>query len=420
VPNRSDMMGSGRDESGAFGPGNQADSSSGGTADAVSPEQLVKWRRELHRIPELANQERETAQYVERQLLEWGLQPRRLTATGLIADIVGREGPGPLIVLRADMDGLPLEEASGEPFSSTHPGVMHACGHDGHMAILLGTAERLLRRDFAGTVRLLFQPSEERPPGGALDLIEAGALEGARAVLGLHLQAGWPVGWVGLKPGPLMANSDRFIIQVHGRGGHGSEPQNTKDAVLIAAELVMSLQTIVSRRTAPLDTVVVTCGTIRAGQTFNIIAEEAEITGTVRTFDGAVQAQVESEIRRRALHISAIYGAEADVEYMRGYPAVVNDPEVVEAWARQLDGVATVEAPDPLPQGEDFAYYLHHVPGAFAWVGAAPAGDVSPHHSPHFRIHEDALPLGVTVMERGARYFLAHPPAQRDAAAARN
>ena len=376
-------------------------------------EQLVTWRRDLHRLAELAHEEVETAQYLEQQLRAWGLDPRRPTPTSVVADMEGSDGAGPLVVLRADMDGLPLTEDSGEPFSSTHPGIMHACGHDGHMAILLGTAERLLARDFAGTVRLLFQPAEERPPGGAVELIAAGELQGARAVLGLHLQAGWPVGWVGLKPGPLMAYSDRFHIRIHGRGGHGSEPQSTQDAVVIAAETVMSLQTIVSRRVPPSETVVVTSGTITAGQTFNIIAETAEITGTVRTFARDLQAQVEEEIRRRATHIAAIYGAVAECEYLPGYPAVINDPVVVEEWARLLEDVATVEQPPAMPQGEDFAYYLQKVPGAFLWLGAAPAGDGHPHHSPHFRIHEDALPLGVTVMERGARHFLAHPPAQR-------
>ncbi len=383
-------------------------------AEAVGEaSKLTTWRRDLHGMAEVAHDEVKTAQYVERQLTAWGLSPRRPTPTAVVADIEGRQGPGPLVALRADMDGLPLTEDSGEPFSSTHPGVMHACGHDGHMAILLGTAERLLARDFAGTVRLLFQPAEERPPGGAIELIRAGELEGARAVLGLHLQAGWPVGWVGLKPGPLMAYSDRFRIRIHGRGGHGSEPQNTQDAVLIAAETVMSLQTIVSRRMAPTETVVVTCGTITAGQTFNIIAEAAEITGTVRTFARDIQAQVEEEIRRRASHIAAIYGAVAEFEYLAGYPAVINDAAVVEEWSKILADVATVEQPAAMPQGEDFAYYLQKVPGAFLWLGAAPDGDRHPHHSPHFRIHEAALPLGVTVMERGARHFLAHPPAVR-------
>jgi amidohydrolase len=374
---------------------------------------LVRWRRDLHRIPELADSEEETAAYVEERLKQFGLDPRRLTPTGMVADIEGREGPGPTVVLRADMDGLPLDEDSGEPFSSTHPGRMHACGHDGHMAILLGTARRLLARDFAGTVRVLFQPAEERPPGGALGLIEAGALEGARAVLGLHLQAGWPVGWVGLKPGPLMAYSDRFEIRIKGRGGHGSEPQNAQDAVVIAAEMVMSLQTIVSRAVPPGETVVVTCGTIAAGQTFNIIAETADITGTVRTFDRGVQADVEAQMRRRVEHIAAIYGASAELTYMPGYPAVINDPGVVAEWAAAIRDLAAIEEPRPLAQGEDFAYYLHHVPGAFLWLGAAPSGGIYPHHSPHFRISEAALPLGVQVMERGARHFLAHPPAPK-------
>lgn len=378
----------------------------------MADETLVRWRRDLHRIPELGHQEFRTADYLERVLREeLGLTARRLTATGLVADVVGTGGPGPTVVVRADMDGLPLAEESGEPFASEHPGVMHACGHDAHMAIALGLGERL-RRDpaFPGRVRLLFQPSEEVVPGGALDMIAAGALEDAAGVLGLHVWADMPVGTVGLAPGAVTANADRFQIIVQGQGGHGSEPHRTRDAALIAAETVVALQSIVSRELDPQDPAVVTVGVIRAGSAFNIIADRAELYGTVRTFTPEARRLVEEAIGRIAEHTAAMHGARAEYTYWPGYPAVVNHAAVVRHWGAALADLVTVWAPRPTMVGEDYAYYLHHVPGAFLYLGARPeGGDPAPHHSPRFRIHEGSLPLGVAVLERGVRLFLAHP-----------
>ena len=375
--------------------------------------QWVTWRRELHRIPELAFEEVQTADYCADVLKRLGLDVQRPIPTGLMAEIAGR-GRGPTVALRADMDGLPLQEDSGEPFSSEHPGVMHACGHDAHMAILLGTAERLMKaRNFPGRVRLLFQPSEERPPGGAPELIAHGALTDVDVILGLHVWASYPVGTAAIKPGAMMANSDRFRIAVHGRGGHGSEPDTAKDAVLIASQIVVNLQTIVSRRVSPLEACVVTAGTIRSGVTFNIIAEEAEITGTVRTLSAHTQRLVEAEISRVAEHTAALHDARATVEYMPGYPAVINHPAVVSAWRSALDGVVKVVEPLPSMGGEDFAFYLQQRPGAFLFLGARPTGEQFPHHSPHFRISEDCLPIGVSVLERGALTFLEHPERAR-------
>jgi amidohydrolase len=363
--------------------------------------QLIRWRRDLHQIPELAHQERETADYLEGVLRELGLNPRRLTATGMVADITG-ERPGPTLAVRADMDGLPLTEDSGEPFSSRHPGVMHACGHDGHMAIVLGVAATLTeRRNFPGRVRVLLQPSEERPPGGAPDLIAGGALDGVDGVLGLHVWNSLPVGTAVVRPGVMMANADVFRIVVHGRGGHGSEPQNTQDAVVIAAQIVMGLQTIVSRRVDPMAPAVVTCGTLHAGTTFNIIAETAEIQGTVRTLDEGTQSLVIEEIHRVAEMTAAIYGARADVSYSKGYPLVRNHAGVATAWAEALASTVRLVDLEPSLGGEDFAYYLHHRPGAFLFLGARPDGEQYPHHSPHFRFHEDALAIGVDVLLKG-------------------
>lgn len=361
-----------------------------------------EFRRDLHQIPELAFNEVKTSAYLYSALNEMGLTPRRLTSTGLVADIEGNR-PGRTVALRADMDGLPLDEATGLAFSSRHAGVMHACGHDGHMAILLATAGELAeQREFAGRIRILFQPAEERPPGGAPAMIEAGALDGVDEILGLHLWAPIPVGTVAVLPGPFMANADEFVIRVRGRGGHGSEPETTQDAVLIAAQIVVNLQTIVSRRISAFEPAVVSCGTIRAGQTFNIIAEEAEVTGTVRTFSATVQEKIAQEIRHLAQTTAALYGAQAEIDYRYGYPAVVNHEHVVSRWEKALDGVVTVAHPYPSMGAEDFAYYLQKIPGAFLFVGARPEGQAFPHHSPHFQINEQALDIGREVLRRGA------------------
>lgn len=366
-------------------------------------ENVIRYRRDLHRIPELGFSEEKTRDYLEQELRGLGLSPQRIAGTGLWVDIEG-DHPGPLVAVRADMDGLPLTEETGLEFSSEHPGVMHACGHDGHMAIVLALAERLQVGSFAGTVRILFQPAEERPPGGALSLIEEGALSGVEHIWGLHLWSKLPVGVVDLAAGPRMANADEFIIRIKGRGGHGSQPEVTQDAVLIAAQTVVNLQSIVSRRIAPFEPAVVTCGTIHGGHTFNIIAETAEITGTVRTFDGETQLRIQDEIRRLAVGTSALYGAQAEVTYQTGYPALVNDEQSADAWAEKLRGLVEFAQVNPDMGGEDFAYYLQKVPGAFLFLGCASGTQAAPpHHSPHFLIDERALPLGVEVLYRAIR-----------------
>lgn len=362
---------------------------------------VVQYRRDLHRIPELGFSEHQTRDYIWAHLTGLGLLPRQIGETGIVADIEGK-GPGKHIAIRADIDGLPLPEETGLPFSSEHAGVMHACGHDGHMAIALALADRLVaERDFPGMVRLLFQPAEERPPGGALPLIDGGALDGIDEVYGLHVWSPMPVGVVGLRGGPMMANADQFTIRIKGMGGHGSQPEATKDAVLIAAQTVVNLQTIVSRRVGAFEPAVVSCGTIKAGHTFNIIAESAEITGTVRTFSEKTQTLIETEIRRIAERTAGLYDAVAEVIYENGYPVVINHDKEAAAWAEKLRGLVEVESPTPNMGGEDFAYYLQKKPGAFLFLGCAQEdGSSPPHHSPHFLINEKALPLGVEVLYR--------------------
>ncbi|MCL4495555.1 MAG: amidohydrolase [Firmicutes bacterium] len=369
-------------------------------------ESVVTYRRELHQIPELGFQEKQTSQFLIDTLHHLGLDPVRIADTGVMVDVVGNR-PGPCVAVRADMDGLPLEEDTGLPFCSRHPGVMHACGHDGHMAIALALASRLQdQRDFPGKVRVFFQPAEEKPPGGAPKMIAGGCLEGVDEVLGLHLWAGDPVGTVGIRSGPLMANADQFTIRIQGKGGHGSEPADTKDAILIASMIVMNLQTIVSRRLNAFDTAVVSCGTIRGGATFNIIAETAEITGTVRTLSKTIQDRIIHEIQHIAHATAQLYDAEATVTYQYGYPAVVNHEASVNRIEEAIRSVVDVFHPDPAMGGEDFAYYLQEKSGAFFFLGCRPEGESFPHHSPHFQINENALPLGVDVLFRCAMNFL--------------
>ncbi|MDA8195537.1 MAG: amidohydrolase [Thermaerobacter sp.] len=368
--------------------------------------QVIGFRRDLHQIPELGFHEEKTQAYLIEALQKMGLSPQSIAGTGVMADIKG-SASGKTVALRADMDGLPLDEDTGLPYSSRHPGSMHACGHDGHMAIVLGVAQELAQsREFAGTVRVFFQPAEERPPGGAPTMIAEGCLNGVDEVFGLHLWSSFPVGTAGLRAGAVMANADQFRIRVVGRGGHGSEPEATRDAVLIASQIVVNLQTIVSRRISALEPVVVSCGTIQAGHTFNIIAERAEITGTVRTLDRTVQQTVIQEIRRIAQGTAGLYGAAAELEYEYGYPVVVNHQTSVDKWAKNLDGLVEMVHHQPSLGGEDFAYYLQNKPGAFLFLGAKPEGETFPHHSPHFQINEKALPMGVEILRRAAMAVL--------------
>lgn len=375
-------------------------------------EQLVNWRRTLHAMPELGHEEYKTADFLEAELRKMGLEPKRILPTGIIADIQGSK-PGRRVMIRADIDGLPIQEESDYPFVSQHKEVMHACGHDGHMAIVLGTAAWFVhhRDDFAGTIRILFQPSEEKTPGGALPMIEKGALEGVDAAIGLHLWSVMKTGQVGLISGGMMAAADRFVVKFTGRGGHASQPHLTSDAVLVAAQAVVNLQTIVSRKVDPARAAVVTVGTIHGGANFNIISETATITGTIRTFDEAVQENIHQEIRRICEQTASMMGATADVTVSKGYPAVVNPERSVEVLKKAYaDASAPIELVDMDPSmgGEDFSYFLQKVPGAFFFLGAMPTDTkrAFPHHHPRFTIDEEVLPMGVELLTKGALAFL--------------
>ncbi len=366
-------------------------------------EQIIAWRRWFHAHPETAGEERETAAAVRRSLAELGYQPQMVGENAVWAEI-GEAGP--LVALRADMDALPIQEESGVPFASTVPGRMHACGHDAHTAMLLGAADYLKRHeaDLRGRVRLIFQPAEEVPPGGARGLVEAGLMRGVDYVFGLHMSVTDPVGSLRLRPGPTLANADRFAVEVQGIGGHGASPHGTADAVLVAAELVARLHQVVGRMTDPFDPVALTIGTIHGGSAFNVIADRARLEGTIRTLSASTQEELRARIADMASHVAQAYGAGAELRYEYGYPVLVNDAEVVRALAGALatQSLLRIVEGEPNLAGDDFAYYLREAPGAYAFLGCRPApGNVAGHHSPRFVIDEAALPLGTMALVQG-------------------
>lgn len=372
-------------------------------------EQLIEWRRDFHRHPEVAFQEKRTAEVIQKFLVNLGLDVRKAAGTGLVAVLEGLPG-GSAVALRADMDALPLKEEGDKEFISLNPEAAHACGHDGHMAILMGVAELLSqrRKQFKGKVIFIFQPAEELLPGGAKPMIEEGALEGAEAVFGLHLWQPLPTGSVGVVKGPMMAFPDSFTIEVIGKGGHGSAPHLTVDPIMTAAQLVVNLQSIVSRNVDPLKPCVVSFGTIKGGTIFNIIPSRVSLTGTVRTFDPAVRKLMEKRLREVAEKTCQAFGATCELKYEKGYPAVVNDPGMVDLiiqTAKQVLGDDCLKQIDPVMGGEDFAYYLQKVPGAFLFFGAGD-GKPHPHHHPAFDIDEKALPQGVLLLAAVALEFL--------------
>ena len=369
---------------------------------------LVALRRDLHQNPELAWAEHRTGARVAAFLEGAALELRTVAATGVLATARGTEGR--TVLLRVDMDGLPIQEQGDAPYASRVPGVMHACGHDGHTAMGAAAARVLAGRRPGGTVRVLFQPAEEGE-SGAQRVIADGALEGVDVALGIHLWNELPVGTIGVKAGPLMAAVDRLRVVVRGRGGHGGHPHRSADPVTAAAHVVVALQTIVAREVSPLQSAVVTLGAIHGGQAFNVIPDEVTLTGTVRTFDPELRRSMPERIRRIAAGVAEALQCEAEVEVRPGNPAVVNDAAVAalarRAAARVVGDERVVE-PEPTMGGEDMAVYFERVPGCFVFVGSAnPArGLDQPHHSPRFDFDEAALAIGCEFLVEAAHEAL--------------
>jgi amidohydrolase len=378
-------------------------------------EQLVADRRHFHQYPELGFQEHETARYVAERLRALGIETQTGVArTGVVGLIRGR-AEGRVVLLRADMDALPLTEETGAPYASQHEGVHHACGHDGHTAILLAVAALLMqRRDgFAGAVKLVFQPAEEGP-GGAEPMIAAGVLEQPQvdACFGLHLTNDLPVGVIMARGGPVQASADDFEIVVEGVGGHGASPHQTVDTVAIGAAIVGELQRIVSREVDPLDAAVVSVGSFHAGARHNIIAPRATLVGTMRALKPETRALLHQRVEEIARGVAEAARATARVKINVGYPVTIND----EAMARFAYGVAeTVVGPEHVTDGrptmgaEDMSFFLNAAPGCYAYVGSRnEARDLRhPHHSSLFDFDEAALPIGVELLTRLALAYLA-------------
>jgi amidohydrolase len=362
---------------------------------------LLGRRRHFHAQPELAFKETKTAAVIADHLQGWGYEVRTGVAqTGVVANLRGtREGRG--VLVRADMDGLPIKEEGDLPFRSLSEGVMHACGHDVHMAIALTLADLLAERraEVPGLVRFAFQPAEE-VAGGARPMIEAGVLEGIDRVLGLHVWAGLGVGMIGVRPGPMWASADQFRLTVRGRGGHGAMPHLTVDPVVVAAQVVTGLQALISRETAPADPAVLTLGTIEGGTAHNVVASSVAMTGTVRTFDARVRERLLRRIPELADGIAKSYRASAEFNLGSSAPPLINDASVASLVAEAAGSVSGVQVTEfePLMVGEDFACFLEERPGCFFLLGGAPAEGPAVHHTGSFRIDERCLAIGLEVL----------------------
>jgi len=363
---------------------------------------IIDWRRDFHQYPELGFDEHRTSKIIGEALKEMGLAPKmNVGKTGVTADLTF--GEGPTIALRADMDALPMQEASGLDFSSKHDGVMHACGHDGHMAMLLGAAKVLTQNgnSFNGTIRFIFQPAEEGA-GGARYMIEDGCLDGVDEIYGIHVWNYQPVGEVGITDGPVLAAADMFEINIKGIGGHGAAPQGTVDAVVVSSHLVQALQTIVSRNTNPLESTVVTIGTISGGHNFNIIADEVTLSGTARAYTEENRNLIKTRMAEIIDGVAKTFGAEISFDYEDGYPPTINHTDPVNKVLKAAERVVGEKAGMPYLSmgGEDFSYYLQKIPGCFFFVGSAPNDQKlfeTPHHCSHFTMDERALLVGPSI-----------------------
>ncbi|HCV01749.1 amidohydrolase [Pseudoalteromonas sp. APAL1] len=391
------------------------------SANKSVSEKVIKWRRHLHQYPELSNREFETAKYVAKHLRSLGLEVQTGVAhTGVVAKLKGGK-KGPLIALRADMDALPVKEQVDLPFASTQTteykgntvGVMHACGHDNHVAILMAAAESLvkIKEELAGDILFVFQPAEEGAPdgeeGGAELMLKEGLFkEKPEAVFGLHVTSSLNTGQIGFREGPLMASADKFTITVKGRQTHGSRPWNGVDPIVASSQIIMATQTIASRQVdvtkAPS---VVSFGAINGGVRNNIIPDEVEMVGTIRTFDQEMRADIKKRLAKTAEMVAESGGAEAHVHIDHGYPVTVNDVELTKKMTPTLAGVVGKEnlITTPLITGaEDFSYYALETPGMFFFLGVTPKGQdavtAPSNHSPHFFADEKALQLGVNAM----------------------
>ncbi|MEP9387762.1 M20 aminoacylase family protein [Mesorhizobium sp. KR9-304] len=379
---------------------------------AEMQDEVTGWRRHIHRTPELGFDLHQTADFVAARLREFGCDEvvTGIARTGIVGIIKGRLGPGPTVGLRADMDALPISETSGRPYASTIPGKMHACGHDGHTAMLLGAAKYLAEtRNFAGSVAVIFQPAEEGG-GGGNEMVKEGMMErfGITRVFGMHNMPGLPIGQFAIRPGAIMAATAEFNIRVTGRGGHAAMPHRSIDPIVAASQLVTALQTIAARTVDPAESVVVSVTKFHGGEAYNVIPEHVDLAGTVRTLKKEVAALARDRMQAICEGIGQATGATVTFRYQPNYPVTVNDAEEA-VFAGDMAAVVAGEsgvhrAMAPLMGGEDFSYMLEARPGAFIFIGN---GDTANLHHPAYDFNDEAIPHGVSYWVRLAETALA-------------
>jgi hippurate hydrolase len=367
-------------------------------------DEIAEWRRDMHIHPELLFEVHRTAALVADRLRAFGCDEvvTGIGRTGVVGVIRGRRGSGGRAIgLRADMDALPIEEATDVPYKSQTPGLMHACGHDGHTAMLLGAAKYLAEtRNFDGSAVVIFQPAEEGGGGGA-EMVKDGIMTrfGVEEVYGMHNWPGMPVGQFAIRTGPIMAAADRFTITVEGKGGHAAHPHQCIDTLLVASQIVVALQGVVARNVDPLESAVLSVCSFKSGETFNVIPQTATLLGTVRTLKAEVQDLLEARISEVAKGVASAHGASASVVYNRGYPVTVNHPDQTDFMAKIAGEVGTQVNTDIAPQmgSEDFSYMLQERPGAYIFVGN---GDSALCHHPAYDFDDSAIPYGVSLWAR--------------------
>lgn len=371
---------------------------------------IVQHRRYLHQHPELSHHETDTRTYITTQLHELGIETYSITGKDIIGIIKG-DHPGKTVAIRSDMDALPILEETGLSFASANKGVMHACGHDGHMSILLGIAKLLVTNTsfIHGTIHLLFQHAEEEVPGGAVEIVAANGLQNIEAIFGYHLWQPLKSGLIGVRQGPTMAGADRFSIQIFGKGGHGSMPEETIDPTLVISHIITQLHTIVSRSIKAIDQAVISIGELSSGTTYNVIPDTAFASGTVRYFNKDTSSLIEKRMNEIIEGVCKSFGAAYKLTYINGDPPVLNDKaltDFIQQTATSLFGEEQVVEIDPILGSEDFAYYSHEIPASFTFIGVGKEKSPFGHHHPKFDIDEEMLSVGVELFATGVLNYL--------------
>lgn len=369
----------------------------------IAKELLISWRRRFHMYPEISGAEKETAAFIVSELKSMGLDVKEnIAGFGVVATLWG-DPRKKCVAIRADMDALPIDEKNDCSYKSRHPGLMHACGHDTHMAMVLGAAKMLSEHKSGGTVKFIFQPREEKAPGGARDMVAAGVLKNPNvdAIIGTHITNAYPVGSVALIDGAAMALADDFELTVYGKGGHCASPHQSVDTITVAAQIIEAFQSIRSRRIDPHEPVVISIGTIHGGAAQNIIPEEVVMTGTLRATNYETRDKVLEYMRQTLDGITAVWGASYKLTYLEGYPPVINAPllnMIIADIIKGLPGIQVAEMKKPLMAGEDFSYYGREVPAVFFFTGSGSQRCCQTWHENCFDIEEDALLVGAKVL----------------------